>query len=280
MSKASAAGIDEVAFELRGSGGRPIRGSALIPAGARAAVIICHGFKGFAQWGFFPALARAIAEARLRAIRFDFSGSGIGADRESFTEPDAFAENTFSRELDDLRTVEAEAAKRGWLSERYGILGHSRGGGTAILHAARTPELGALVTLAAISHTRRWSDDEARAWRDRGYTEIRNTRTGQVMRLGTALLDEVEAEGSGGTLDVTAAASRVAAPWLIVHGAEDATVSVDDAYRLSDAAPDARLLIVDGTGHTFDTAHPMQGSSPAFDLVTSETVEWFRRELT
>jgi len=26
--------------------------------------------------------------------------------------------------------------------------------------------------------------------------------------------------------------------------------------------------------------HPMRHSTPAFDLVVSETVEWFRRELT
>ena len=280
MSKADPGAIEEVAFELAGAAGRPVRGSALLPGNARAAVIICHGFKGFAQWGFFPALAGAIAAAGLRAIRFDFSGSGIGPDRETFTEADAFAENTFSRELEDMRIVEAEASRRGWLEERYGILGHSRGGGTAILHAARTPSVGALVTLAAISYTRRWSPEEARAWRDRGYTEIRNTRTGQVMRLGTALLDEVEAEGDGGSLDITAAAARITAPWLIIHGSDDATVPVEDAHRLSDAGLDSRLFIVEGAGHTFETTHPMRESTPAFDLVVSEAVEWFRRELT
>lgn len=270
--------MEDVQFELPGAGGRAIRGRALLPSDARAAVIICHGFKGFSRWGFFPTLAAAIAGAGMRAIQFDFSGSGIGADGETFTEADAFAENTFTRELEDLRIVEREAEKRGWLIERYGILGHSRGGGTAILHAARSPALGALVTLAAIAYVRRWTEPEARLWRERGFTEIRNSRTGQLMRLGTALLDEVEAEGDA-ALDVTAAAGRVAAPWLIVHGAADATVPVADAHRLSEAAPDARLLVVEGAGHTFETTHPMRASTPAFDLVASETVEWFRREL-
>jgi fermentation-respiration switch protein FrsA (DUF1100 family) len=70
------------------------------------------------------------------------------------------------------------------------------------------------------------------------------------------------------------------APWLIIHGAADASVSVDDAHRLADAAPDARLLIIDGASHTFDIAHPMHSSSPALDLAVSETAEWMRRELT
>ena len=279
MSRTSFGGAEEIAFELRGAGGRPIRGHAVLPAGARAAVIICHGFKGFSRWGFFPQLAASVVEAGMRAIRFDFSGSGDGADGEAFTEVEAFAENTFGRELEDLRIVEAEARRRGWLEERYGILGHSRGGGTAILHAARTPQLGALVTLNAIASARRWSDAEAKQWRERGYSEIRNARTGQVLKLGTALLDEVEA-GHEGELDITAAASRVKAPWLIVHGDRDTTVSVDDAHRLSDAALDARLLIVEGAGHTFGISHPMHESTPEFDLVASEATEWFRRELT
>jgi pimeloyl-ACP methyl ester carboxylesterase len=70
------------------------------------------------------------------------------------------------------------------------------------------------------------------------------------------------------------------APWLIIHGGGDTTVPVDDAHRLADAAPDARLLIVDGASHTFDIVHPMRVSSLALDLVVSETTEWMRRELT
>jgi dienelactone hydrolase len=256
-----------------------LRARAHLPAKARGTVIICHGFKGFSRWGFFPHLAAAIAKEGLRAIRFDFSGSGVGADGESFTETDAFASNTFSRELEDLAAVEAEAARRGWLTSPYGLVGHSRGGGTAILHAAGNPAVGALVTLAAIAYVRRWSDSEERAWRSRGYTEVVNSRTGQVLRLGTALLDDVDA-GANGPLDIAAAASRMKAPWLIIHGSADSSVAVDDAHRLADAAPDARLLIIEGASHTFDIAHPMNESSAALDLVVSETTEWMRRELT
>ncbi len=269
----------QLSFEVRGAGDRPLRGSAMLPTAPRGTVIICHGFKGFSRWGFFPHLASAIASAGLRAIRFDFSGSGVGPDGESFTEEEAFAENTVTRELEDLAAIEDEARRRGWIDERYGLLGHSRGGGTAILHAARRSEVGALVTLAAIAYAMRWTEEEAREWRKRGYREIVNTRTGQVLRQGTALLDDVEA-GAGGALDITTAASRLKAPWLIIHGDADESVPVKDAYQLSDAAPDARLLIIEGANHTFDISHPMRQSSPALDLAVSESVEWFRRELT
>ena len=270
---------DALPFTVSGRGGRPLRAIANAPKEPRGTVIICHGFKGFSRWGFFPYLAESIAKEGLRAIRFDFSGSGIGDDGESFTEAEAFATNTFSRELEDLAAVEREAERRGWLGAPYGLVGHSRGGGTAILHAAGNPRVGALVTLAAIANVRRWSAAEERVWRERGYTEIVNSRTGQVLRLGTALLDDVDA-GADGPLDIAAAASRMKAPWLIIHGDADSSVPVDDAHRLADAAPDARLLIIEGASHTFDVAHPMRGSSPALDLVVSEVTEWMRRELT
>ena len=49
-----------------------------------------HGFKGFTRWGFFPELSRRIAESGMVAVRFNMSGSGVGSDPESFSEPDAF----------------------------------------------------------------------------------------------------------------------------------------------------------------------------------------------
>ena len=127
---------EHLAFAVTGAGGRTLRARATLPDEPRGTVIICHGFKGFAQWGFFPHIADALAREGLRAIRFDFSGSGVGPDGESFTEPRAFAENTFSRELEDVAAIEADARRRGWLEAPYGLVGHSRGGGTAILHAA------------------------------------------------------------------------------------------------------------------------------------------------
>src|SRR6476620_729541 len=92
--------IETEQFELtrkRPAGGTPlvVRGEAYHPTAgegtqgeAPATVVICHGFKGFAHWAFFPYLARTIAEYGLTAITCDFSGSGIGADRESFTQPE------------------------------------------------------------------------------------------------------------------------------------------------------------------------------------------------
>ena len=46
-------------FELLSADGGPLRGEVRTAGGGegRPAVVICHGFKGFKDWGFFPKLA-------------------------------------------------------------------------------------------------------------------------------------------------------------------------------------------------------------------------------
>ena len=141
------------------------------------------------------------------------------------------------------------------------MFGHSRGGGGAILHAAHSPGVAALVTWAAISRVLRWSPDTAAEWRERGYTEIVNTRTGDVLQLNCTLLDECEQLGET-TLNIRAAAAKITIPWLIAHGSEDETVPTDDAHDLYAAAGGNRadsvtLHLVPGGNHTFGASHPL-----------------------
>jgi pimeloyl-ACP methyl ester carboxylesterase len=279
--------IETEPFELsreRPGGGKPlvVRGEAYHPDSAVTpfgTVVICHGFKGFAHWGFFPYLARSIAEAGMRAITFDLSGSGVGADRENFSQLEEFTTNTFTQELTDLESVVTEARARRWIENGFGLFGHSRGGGVAILHASHNRHVKALVTWAAISSTFRWSETDIAEWRTRGYTDIHNSRTGQNMRMGTAILDDVEAHGKL-TLDVAAAARRISVPWLIIHGDADETVPVREAEALSDMSPGrSTLWKIEGGNHTFGASHPLADTPPVLSLVTRGTVAFFAEHL-
>jgi uncharacterized protein len=265
-----------VGLEIDGVLG-PIRGEVFRAHNPEATVVICHGFKGFARWGFFPHLAKEIAKAGLNAITFDFSGSGIGPDRENATAEELFTKNTFTAELNDLDRVIAAARASGWIAGKVGLFGHSRGGGVAILHAASDSEVGALVTWNSISYVRRWSDAEAKIWREHGFTDIENSRTGQVFKLGTALLDDVEANAKG-SLDVEAAAARVKAPWLILHGKSDETVPSSEGERLHGAAKGSTMRIIEGN-HGFDAKHPFNDVPPNLKNAVAQTVAFFQTNL-
>lgn len=246
----------------------------------RAAVVVLHGFKGFKDWGMFPPLADRLAQAGFTAVSFNASGSGVD-DNGEFAWPERFGRNTFSAELADVGTV-LDALAAGGLGTappaRIGLVGHSRGGGIAVLETARDARIGALVTWAAISTVDRWPDESERArWRAAGKLEVLNARTGQVLPLYTDTLDDVECNRAA--LDIPAAAARMSVPWLILHGTGDPTVPFAEAERLARAATTASLEPVAGAGHTFGATHPWRGSTADLDLVMKDTVAWLGRHL-
>jgi alpha-beta hydrolase superfamily lysophospholipase len=279
MTDVSATGPE--VFEIPCKDGLSIRGEVYPAASSVGTVIVCHGFKGFAHWAFFPYLARTLAENGLTAITFDFSGSGIGRDRESFSEPGAFAGNTLSREQDDLDNLVDYAKRKKLITRKFGLFGHSRGGGSAILFAAAPDsDVSSLVTWAAISYPNRWSKDDVATWRRQGYAEVTNSRTGQIMRLGTDLLEDVELY-SQTKLNIEAAAAKIKVPWLIVHGTADETVPSSEAERLHALSPGVSTLrLVKGANHGFDAKHPLTDVPPVLEKVVLETVKFFVRNAT
>jgi dienelactone hydrolase len=250
-------------------------------ATARPAVVIVHGFKGFKDWGFFPPFAERVARAGMTAVTFSMSGSGVDADGTPAF-PDRFGRNTYSAELHDLNAV-VVALRHGQLGtappSTLGLVGHSRGGAIALLHAVNDSMVHALVTWAAISHVGRWDAATRRAWRERGTLEVANARTGQVIPVGTGLLDEIESDEP--SLDVAAAARRLEVPWLVVHGTQDESVPVEEGELLVRSAGRelATWLPVTDAGHTFGAAHPWKPPVLAAESVFDATLQFLASAL-
>jgi pimeloyl-ACP methyl ester carboxylesterase len=243
-------------------------------------VVVVHGFKGFKDWGFFPFVCDALAGAGHAVVSFNFSRNGVGSDDESFTDLDRFATNTLSLEQEELASVLTEVLEGDLVPRRprrVGLLGHSRGGGQAVLAAAAEPRLAALVTWAAVSTFDRWSEETREEWRRDGRMWVLNQRTGQQMPLDVGLLEDFERNRE--RLDVPSAAARVKAPWLIVHGDQDLTVPPREASDLARAAPQARLTYVEGAGHTFEARHPFEGASAELRRAVDATLAHFERHL-
>jgi dienelactone hydrolase len=247
-------------------------------------VVFCHGFKGFKDWGPFPEWGRRLARAGIVSVHLNFSYNGVHRDRPTeFTELEKFAANTFTRELDDLTAV-LDAIEEGIVpdapidSERIGVMGHSRGGGTVILQAERDERVGALATWSSVStFVDRFTDDQIEDWERQGYTEIVNSRTGQVMHLNKELYDDTMAHED--ELDVRGAAEQIDVPWLVVHARDDESVDFEAAKMLAGATESAELMEANG-GHTFGGAHPFEGPVPeSLETVWGRTIDFFRLHL-
>jgi pimeloyl-ACP methyl ester carboxylesterase len=245
-------------------------------------IIFVHGFKGFKDWGFGPYLANYFAEHGNFVITFNFSHNGVGEGITKFDELEKFANNTYSKEVDELKEI-VKAYKTDFFGEirddnKIGLIGHSRGGGISIIAASFLNEISALVTWSAISKFDRWSDRQKKDWRDRGYIEALNTRTKQMMRLNSVLLDDLESNKFD-LLNMEKALKRLKKPYLIVHGDQDLAVPISEAELLYSYSNKAKteLLKISGTGHTFDIKHPFEGTTKAFEMVLEKTNYFFQK---
>ncbi len=263
--------------------GTEIRGDLLLPEGEPplSGIVVSHGFKGFKDWGFFPHLCEHLARDGHAVISFNFSLNGIGDDPSEFTELEKFAQNTLSRDVDEILTVLNEVRAGGILSVppvRLGLFGHSRGGGEAVVAARDDQHLDALVTWAGLAGFDRWSKEVKEEWRSKGRIYVMNARTGQQMPLDLGLLEDFESHRE--RLDIETAASELGnLPWLIVHGETDMSVPVSDARRLASVNRDALVEVIPGAGHAFEAVHPFRGSTPELDRAMRFTAGHFRRHL-
>jgi pimeloyl-ACP methyl ester carboxylesterase len=249
-------------------------------------VVVCiHGFKGFKDWGFWPETASRLSKAGYGVVRFNFGHSGIGPDFQTFSEPGLFETGTYTREVEDLREVLSRLAARGLPGtkdrdvSRVGLLAHSRGAVSALAVAASAEFPVRSVALWNPVASVSWWDEHVRErWRKTGFWEVVNTRTGQVFRVKTALLDDAEA--NRGRLDPVGNAESVRVPLLSVVAAADESVAPASGRRLAFAAGQfGSLHEIAGTGHTFGAAHPFAGPTPALEDAILATRKHFDRTL-
>lgn len=250
-------------------------------------VIFCHGFKGFKDWGCFPYMLDKIAAEGNFVVSFNFSYNGVGEDGNElteFTRLDRFAENTFTRELEDLGSVidYLEKHRENYIYDLNNIvlIGHSRGGGIAILKAAldkNDKRIKKLITLASVSTFDRYSDRLKDDWKKKGYWEVQNSRTGQLMRMNLSLLEDFE--NNPETLDIEKAAEKINIPWLIIHGTEDISVDYSSAETLHtlNKNGNSELKLLENTGHTFGAVHPFERTTKKLEEVIILVNEFIKK---
>ena len=221
-------------------------------------IIFAHGFKGFKDWGAYNLVANYFAAHGFRFLKFNFSHNGTTVDKpEEFADMIAFADNTFSIELDDLKAVIDFACGGSGIAAAKSVylIGHSMGGGMSIIKTAEDSRITKLVTMASISGFRNlWPKEIEAQWRLTGITYITNKRTGQQMPLKVGLLDDLDKNPA--RLDIKTHAEKITQPWLIVHGDEDTTVPVAHAEELRSANPNAQFLVIKGADHVFGASQP------------------------
>jgi dienelactone hydrolase len=243
-------------------------------------IIFLHGFKGFKDWGPFPDMCEEMARAGYGVVAMNFSLNGIGEEKTEFTEMELFKRETLSQDLDDIGTV-INALQRGEITDSHsnlntdkiGLIGHSRGGQTAIAAAVEYAPIQCLVTWSAVAdYRKRWSDEMKKDWEERGYTEIENSRTGQKMKVDKVVYDD--AVENAERVIAMERVGELRIPTLFIHGRDDESVPYTDSEKLHiacDTREKELRLVANGT-HTYGGSHPFEEQE--FPKPLAEVLEW------
>jgi 3-oxoadipate enol-lactonase len=98
-----------------------------------------------------------------------------------------------------------------------------------------------------------------------------------IKRWGRQIIDRASQESaialylSAGEIDLRSELHRVSQPTLILHGEADAIVSIEEARRLAELLPSARLSILPDAGHVPTMTRPLD--------VASEIMRFFRDQI-
>ena len=252
-------------WTLDGSNGEPIFGVCHEPNGeALGVALVCHGFKGYMDYGMFPCIAQEFAQAGFVAHRFNFSHSGMTRNIETFERPDLFEHDTWNKQVHDLQTV-MRAVGQGELAGAglpMIVFGHSRGGVTTLLTVGRGVDDSSialpagLIVAAAPSACCSMNEKTQAEFLAQGFQDSPSARTGQALRVGKIWLQEQLDDLAGHNLRSQVA--NIQCPVLIAHGTDDPSVPVSCAAELKDAiGAMAQTQLIEGANHVFNTPNPM-----------------------
>ncbi len=220
----------------------------LIPAPSEAApaVVVMHGWGGNAA--LMLPLARPLHDAGYATLFVDARCHGA-SDDDSFASLPRFAEDT-------EHAFAWLATQAGVDPARIALLGHSVGAGAVLFAASRTPQVAAVVSVAAFSHPaammRRWLAAKRLPERP----------------IGRYILDYVQKTIGHRFDDIAPVAtiSRIRRPVLLVHGADDEVVPIDEAMQIYAMRGDTpvELMTLSGDHESFADLEHHVGRLVAF----------------
>ena len=225
-------------------------------------VLFCHGYKGFKDWGAWNLMAKAFADAGFFFVKFNFSHNGGTVENPiDFPDLDAFGNNNYTKELDDLETVMDWILNSNHFSNeldtnQLSLIGHSRAGGIVTIKAEEDKRVSKVITLAGVCDykKRTATTSELEQWKKDGVKYVLNGRTKQQMPHYYQFFEDFDTNER--RLTIKRAVENLTIPMLIIHGDNDTSVFVNEAETLHQWKPDSQLEIIEGANHVFNTSHP------------------------
>jgi pimeloyl-ACP methyl ester carboxylesterase len=220
-------------------------------------VVFVHGYMGFKDWGAWNLMEAYFVNRGFGFCKFNLTHNGTTIQNAlEFADLNAFGQNRYSYEKTDVLCA------LDWIQNKVDLttctvhlVGHSRGGGIALLCASDS-RVSSVITLAAISSIEKrfdLSEEIMDNWKNTGVRYVKNGRTHQEMPHFIEQIADFETHRS--ELDIRKACMELTKPLLILHGDQDESVSIEEGKAIS-AWTKQPLQIIHGANHTFGASHP------------------------
>jgi pimeloyl-ACP methyl ester carboxylesterase len=222
-------------------------------------LVFVHGYMGFKDWGAWNLMQAYFVEQGFGFCKLNLTHNGTTIDQPlEFADLNAFGKNRYSYEKNDLLCA------LDWIENKIEpstsslhLIGHSRGGGIALLCASDS-RISSVITLAAISSIEKRFDlptEVIENWKKTGVRYIKNGRTHQDMPHSIEQLTDFESHQD--ELDIRKACLELNKPVLILHGDQDESVSIEEGKAIS-LWTNQPLHNIQSANHTFGASHPYQ----------------------
>ncbi|MCZ4315855.1 bifunctional alpha/beta hydrolase/OsmC family protein [Comamonadaceae bacterium G21597-S1] len=201
----------------------------------RAWAVFAHCFTCSKDSKAAAYVSRALARAGFGVLRFDFTGLG-SSDGD-------FANTHFSSNVDDL------VAAADWLREHHGapslLIGHSLGGAAVLAAAGRMADNKAVATIGAPfdpAHVIKQLGQGVEQIKAEGSATVQ--LAGRPFTVRQAFIDDLTSQKQGERI------RRLRRPLMVLHAPRDATVDIDNAGEIFQAALHPKSFVaLDGADH-------------------------------
>lgn len=220
-------------------------------------IIFSHGFMGYKDWGCWHLVEKHFTDLGYGFCKYNVSHNGGTVEQPiDFPDLNAFALNTYSKELFDLQQVVNWVDSKIDDTKDFYLIGHSRGGGIVLLNNKDT-RIKKIATWAAISNIgKRFPEGkQLKVWQTQGTKYVENSRTNQKMPTKFSQYEDYIAHQE--ILDIQKACETSTVPTFVIHGDADTSVDLEEGLEICSWLK-TRLFEIEEANHTFGATQPWE----------------------
>lgn len=239
-----------------GSNGRESLVDLTVPSNFNEKLIVfIHGYMGYKDWGCWHLVEQFYTGLGFGFCKYNASHNGGTVEKPiDFSDLKAFGENNYSKELFDLQQI------LNWLETQFSalpdiyLIGHSRGGGIALL-TAKDSRVKKIATWAAICDIEKRFPEgkQLQVWKTQGTRYVENGRTLQKMPNYYSQYEDFEANKDA--LNIEKACVNSTKTTFVVHGDQDTSVELEEGRNIATWLK-TRLFEIEDANHTFGATQP------------------------